>query len=398
MIKWRKKTTIQDSKELSIIPEALQPDTIDEGKLVPIKDNALVGRLIDSIPAIGKIIDAGKNAQEFSSAAKATANLYQVIIPKGATLSDSRNNALQGAKRAFYRSADNKHIAGHANLISKEGEVKDVLQKAAKSQITANVFQAASMVVGQYYMSQINGQLEKLSSEVGQIKNFQDSEFLSKITSTLKQIKEITEFRAISLESEELRLGEKKKLDDLKISCIQLLDQSNISIGKLVQNKSDNFKDYIEQANEIDVWIKYSNALLKMVHEICSLGQVFSLGLEPSEKAFSTFNQCLMETEKTHCLLGEYHKANQEQFGIKIESKSRSNGKIIEFIADLVKQEKWKQRQIPEDVVAVLSEQMKPFNFDGSSSLQKFGDDVVLIAKDGQLFYLPEPQKKIKLS
>ena len=58
MIKWRKKTTIQDSKELSIIPEALQPDAIDEGKLIPLKDNALVGRLIDSIPAIGKIIDA----------------------------------------------------------------------------------------------------------------------------------------------------------------------------------------------------------------------------------------------------------------------------------------------------------------------------------------------------
>ena len=389
MIKWRKKTTIQDSKELSIIPEALQPDAIDEGKLIPLKDNALVGRLVDTIPSLQSIITTAKGVSELGSICKQADGLYRVIIPKGAELFDSK--AMDGAKRAIFKTGKG---FGHGNLVSAKNDVQKTVQEIAKKQVTANVFQAASMVVGQYYMSQINGQLEKLSSEVGQIKNFQDSEFLSKITSTLKQIKEITEFRAISLESEELRLGEKKKLDELKICCIQLLDQSNISIGKLVQNKPDNFKDYIEQANEIDVWVKYSDVLLKMVHEICSLGQVFSLGLEPSEKAFSTFNQCLMETEKTHCLLGEYHKKNQEQFGIKIESKSRSKGKIIEFIADLVKQEKWKQRQIPEDVVAVLSEQMKPFNFDGSSSLQKFGDDVVLIAKDGQLFYLPEPQKK----
>ena len=381
---WKKKSKQSDTKELSIVPEALQPDIIDEGKLVPIKDNALVGRLVDTIPALQPITTTAKSVSDRGDVCKQSEGLYRVIIPKSAELFDSK--AMDGAKRAIFKTSKG---FGHGNLVSAKDDIQKTVQEIAKKQITANAFQLASMIVGQYYMSQINGQLNEISNEVGQIAEFQDAEFLSKITSTLKQIKEITEFRAVSLDDEELRLGELRKLKDLRTTCLQLLDQANITVCNLTKKDTENFNDYIQQVNKIETWRIYSIALLQMVHELCSLVQVFCLGLEPSEKVFSTFSQCLEETQKTHCLLEEYHKKNQKHFGIHIESNSRSTGKFIETIAKMFKKEEWKQRQLPDEFAKVLINQMKPVDFETSTSLEKFDNDVILIAKNGQFFYLP---------
>lgn len=67
----------------------------------------------------------------------------------------------------------------------------------------------ASMVVGQYYMTQINTELGVISDGISQIADFQ------------------TEI----LENDELRLSKIAQLDSLEEKCTQLLGQANLTLA-----------------------------------------------------------------------------------------------------------------------------------------------------------------------
>ena len=84
-----------------------------------------------------------------------------------------------------------------------------------------------------------------------------------------------------------------------------------------------------------------------------------------------------------------YHKEKQEAFEINIEDKTIGNPKWIQTLVGVIGKEDWKQRRLPETDFEKISLQMKPFSFDFTPSLPGYKDDVVLIAKDGELYYLP---------
>lgn len=356
---------------------------VDEKKLVPITDKRLIARVSEIAPNFLQIANTSKAIADASEAVKGMGELYRAIIPNGAKLMDSK--VLQGAKRGGFIDVNNN--LGQANLV--KVDVDGALQKVASNQVATSAFNVASMVVGQYYMTQINGELDAISDNVSRISNFQNNEYLSKITATIKQIREISEYQAISLESEELRLEEKRKLNSLKEKCTELLDQANHTINNLMQKKVIDFKEYAEETAEIEMWRKYQTVLLEVLYQICSLIQVFSLGLEPEEKVFSTFNQCKIESEQICELLVKYHQDNQKGLKINLDKKTISNGKVIEFFAELLHKEEWKERQIPDGVAVTFAEQMKPFEMQKALSMSKYDEDVVLISKDGELYYLP---------
>ena len=52
-------------------------------------------------------------------------------------------------------------------------------------------FNAASMVVGQYYMNEINDKLENIQHDIGGIANFLDDQYKGKLMSIVDKIQEI---------------------------------------------------------------------------------------------------------------------------------------------------------------------------------------------------------------
>ena len=374
-----------ENTDLVIRFDAL-PSTVvvDDKQLVPITDKRLIARVSEIAPNFLQIANTSKVVAEASETVKGMGELYRAVIPNGAKLMDSK--VLAGAKRGGFIDVHNN--LGQANLV--KVDVDGALQKVASNQVATSAFNVASMVVGQYYMTQINGELDAISDNVSRISSFQNNEYLSKITATIKQIREISEYQTVSLENEELRLEEKRKLNSLKEKCTELLDQANHSINNIMQKKVVDFKDYAEETIEIETWRKYQTVLLEVLYQICSLIQVFSLGLEPEEKVFSTFNQCKIESEQICKLLIKYHQDNQKSLKINLDKKTISNGKIIEFFAEILHKEEWKERQIPEGVAVTFADQMKPFEMQKALSMSKYDEDVVLISKDGELYYLPD--------
>ena len=196
----------------------------EDSRLVEIKDKKVIARINGAVPGTLQILANVGALRHFNTVVKSTGQLYQAIIPNGAVLSKSRDMA--GAVRGIYHGA--KGISGHANLVPVNGNIGSGL---AAMNITNIVMSAAAIVVGQYYMTQINKRMDAISGDVNRIACFQDNEFRSKVYALVAEIQKCSSFRLETIENEELRERELVHLDSLRHECIQLLGQANLSLS-----------------------------------------------------------------------------------------------------------------------------------------------------------------------
>ncbi|WP_221404949.1 hypothetical protein [Fusobacterium polymorphum] len=164
----------KDSNELVIEIEMLPVEAIkDESNLVEITDNKVLARISNLIPGLVQAGNEFNNSMLASQAVKSGV-LYKAIIPAGTKLANSQ--AIEGAVRGFYSGANG--IQGHANFIAVESQ-------KGTSIMTNTVIAAmgvASIIVGQYYMTQINTELKIISNGISQIQNFLVNEYQSKLS------------------------------------------------------------------------------------------------------------------------------------------------------------------------------------------------------------------------
>ena len=185
--------------ELVIEMEMLPAEAIkDENALVEITDSKVLAHVNNLVPGLAQAGNAANNAAQAVQAANGGV-LYRAIIPAGAKLTDSK--AMEGAVRGFYRGADG--IQGHANLVAVEAQKGTALV----ANTAAAAMGVASMVVGQYYMTQINAELGAISDGISEIQNFQDNEYRSRVFSLVAHVKKIADFQTEILENNELRIS-----------------------------------------------------------------------------------------------------------------------------------------------------------------------------------------------
>lgn len=137
--------------KFEILPEdvSVEQDKVHEisDKIVINRLNKLVSQLVNGYKQFAdkKVIEHIKQIEN--------KNVFQVIFPEGAKLYKSKD--LPGAFRAGY--SVNGRLAGQANLVPIKNDDAKMM-----ADTTATVMNVASMVVGQYYMSEINDKMEKM--------------------------------------------------------------------------------------------------------------------------------------------------------------------------------------------------------------------------------------------
>ena len=185
--------TVEDDKpfEIPITLDLISERTLDERKLYEIKDSNVIARISEVVPALTNIVARTVTNKGLQSVGE----VYRVIIPSGATLSKSKN--LEGAVRGFY--SNGKGIAGQANLVKINPAQLSKASKVANG--VANVMNVASLVVGQYYMSEVNDKLQTMNKSISEIGDFQQREFKSKIFSLITRVGKISKFSSDILEN-----------------------------------------------------------------------------------------------------------------------------------------------------------------------------------------------------
>ena len=201
-----------------------------------------------------KIMPSEKNKIKDSNIKNAIATIDN-MLPKSAIISNNIKNGtkLLNSNRAFFsavkKGTENMQSVGNTGrvrgiqmikdkltqrmLFNKQTEFtrEDVLVKSAGKNALVNAgFNTASMIVGQYYMNEINNKLEDIKNDINEISNYLDSEYQGKLMNIISKLKEITDNRIEILNNE---FSTKKRYDeiiDLEKECKILLGQANDEI------------------------------------------------------------------------------------------------------------------------------------------------------------------------
>ncbi|MGT2852090.1 hypothetical protein [Streptococcus pasteurianus] len=363
--------------QMEILPAATIPD---ENKLVEISDSRVLTHVNNLIPGLAQVGNVVNNAVQ---AAQGNGEvLYRAIIPVGAKLTDSK--AMGGAVRGIYHGADG--IRGHANLVAVEAQKGT----AVVANTAAAAMGVASMVVGQYYMTQINAELGEISDGISKIADFQDNEYRSRVFSLVAHVKKIADFQIEILENTELRLSKISQLDSLEEECTQLLGQANLALVGYTDKNNLDYDAYEKELTEVQNWYMYQKSLLDMINKISELRYTLHLGAVSREHCVAllpTYTNQVAETQKR---LTGWHQTTTERLGIDISEVRRKRAGfdgVIHFLPGLFN-DNLKFRTIEKDTARMIEKQSAS-NIHEYDTSDLYAEDVQLISKDRKIYYLP---------
>jgi hypothetical protein len=380
----RATSMLQDtaSQEFRIPVEMLPAETIsDESELIEITDSRVLARVNSLVPGLvqtGNVINNAVQAAQTQGEV-----LYRAIIPAGAKLADSR--AMDGAVRGFYHGAEG--IQGHANWVAVEAQKgTTVIANTA-----AAAMGVASIVVGQYYMTQINAELGQISDGISKIADFQDNEYRSRVFSLVSHVKKIAEFQVEILENDELRLSKIAQLDSLEEECTKLLGQANLTLAGFTRKNDLDFATYEKELQEVQNWYIYQNTLLEMLHKLSDLRFALHLGAVSRAQCTALLPTYTQQVEETQSRITQWHQDTTKRLNVdtaEIRRKRDGLDKVIHFIPGLINDD-WNFCSISEKTACMIDCQASgraELHHDNSDF---YLEDVQLISKGGKVYYLP---------
>lgn len=364
--------------ELIIQMEQLPIDTkIDEMALSEIKDRKVLARINGLIPGLSQV---GVAAATVAKAGGET--VYRAIIPAGSKLTNSK--AMEGAVRGFYHGADG--IQGHANLMAVDQTTTTVANTAAAA------MGVASMIVGQYYMTQINAELSEINDGIEKIVDFQDNEYKSKVFALVVQVQKIVAFQVEILDNEELRKDEVIHLNGLEDECIRLLEQANLTIAGVAGKMNVDYQGYKKELHSVQNWYGYQQRLLDVLYKIVDLKYTLHFGEVSRNQCMSPLSICVKRVSDAQLKLSEWHDTTVKRLGIEVsETRRKRSGfdRAIHWIPGLFNND-LNFRPISESTAEMIEMQSSgQYELHMPDREELYNKDVQIISKGGKLYYLP---------
>lgn len=370
----------EDQGEFIEIPITQLPAStvLNESCLTEITDMTVISRLSALVPAVLQTA----TGQVAGSAVKAlqSIELVKMDIPFSKL---AKSRARKDASRGFFH--DESGIAGFANLMKVDMEQVTKATNLANS--VANVMNVGSLVVGQYYMTEINDKLEKMNNSLNKISDFQDREFKSRILSLVSRVKKFSGFSSEIIENDETRLRVLGVLENLEGDNTELLGQVNIEISDIAKkNPNPSYQDYQKKIDDFSVLVEYQNTLIDVLAEISKLIYILGKGAVSSEMSFSVYNDYLARTVATRNQLMEWH---DKQFGLlKIDvDKNRKSKNGFAALPGIVN-ERWKYHALAQGMAEKISNQSWAKQLYQPQAKELYEADVEIIIRDGKYYYM----------
>lgn len=316
-------------EELVIEMEMLPAEVIkDESALVEITDSKVLAHVNNLVPGLAQAGNAANNAAQAIQANGEV--LYRAILPAGAKLSNSRT--LEGAVKEMYHGANG--IKGHADWLPVEAHKGS----AVAANTAAAAMGVASMVVGQYYMTQINAELGAISDGISEIQNFQDNEYRSRVFSLVAHVKKIADFQTEILENNELRISKINQLDSLEEECTQLLGQANLTLAGFAKKTDLDYEAYEKVVGNAQSWFMYQKSLLDVLYKISDLRYTLHLGAVSREQCIAILPTYTKQVQDTQSRLAAWHEGTTERLKIDTDEVRRKRAGfdgVIHFLPGL---------------------------------------------------------------
>lgn len=355
-------------EELSALTEA------EEAALVEIRDPGLLAKIDNALSGSLQILGSAGALEEYRQAAKTAGKLYRAILPKGAV------RGIRGIKSPTV-------------LVPVEGNPVSGL---AVMNVASAGMSASAMVVGMYYMKQVNDQLGQIGGELDRIAAFQDREYQSRVYALVAQVQKCSQFQAEILESEEQRKRELDHLKSLEQECAQLLGQANLTLKEYEKKSGLDYTGYEKLVAEAQVWYQYQQILLDVMQEIGELSYALNLGAVSRENCSAMFLPYARQADEALEALKTWHRKTAAALEIDLDENRRRRQGVEGFFMNIpaIFNGKLRYRELSERTASMIAKQSAGLRKAAPQhNTDRFQKDVCLIVKDGKLYYLPEERE-----
>ncbi len=332
----------------------------EEARLSQIRDRKLLLRLEDLIPGLSQLLSGGLAG----ASAKETGELYRAVLPQSA------GDPAQGA-----------------SLVSAEGAKAAGLSAAGMSGAAMSI---VSLVVSQYYMTQIHQQLSGLSDGLDRIAGFQRNEYRARVYALLAEVRKISAFQLELMEQEELRNRTLIQLQGLEERCSELLGQANLSLRDCAGKRDVDYPRYEALVAEAQTWFQVQQLLLELLRRIAELSYTMNLGAVSRENSKAVLLPCAGQAMEAREQLAAWHEACCKRLQIDVDAAWRKRQGFEGLLTAVPGwfREEYKYKYLPKETVMMIRKQTDTqARVDAADDL--FREEVQLIAKDGKLYYLP---------
>lgn len=315
-------------------------------------NSAMVGRNLKNATEL-----LNNNRAFFSASKKGTENMMKV----------------KGTNEVYGTQMLNKKF----NKQTKFTNENQMIQNAGKNAIINAGFNTVSMIVGQYYMNEINNNIDELRENINEISDYLDSEYKSRIAYIISKIKEITENKLEILNNV---FSTDKRYDDvlkLENDCSILLGQANENIKNNIKKDDLDYSKYEKKLKDIYKWVSRQQILQTLLLEIENLRYILAKGNETSKLSHTQYNNYLLQSNCVNDELKQWHNSISKKLGIDIKQ-SRRSGKFFKakkYTIGKIKEE-WAYNKINENVVKMIENQtnirkLEPYNSNKQNEIIK---------------------------
>lgn len=370
----------EETNEINDFPE------ITDTKLLK-RINTLVPHIIDtsrSVTQTQQLINAGKQIKNFNN--NIPKNVMEVIIPPNAKLHNSK--AIEGAYRGSYTYNGQLH---QANFKPVEIQNLKEIQPSKMLNYAADAMNIASIVVGQYYMSEIDNKLESLNENVEEIKNFLDKERLAKVQNLITNVSIVSKYKDEILSNEQAISQELTKLSDYEEKALDILTHINHETIDISKKNIDNFSDYQRTTVMLERLFTQQNILVQVINQIASLKYILYKGSMSVDYCYEKFNCAFTNSSSVRKNIKSFHNKTIKQLNVDLENHRYLKNNILNNVARPIIEaihDEWNYENFDETLVNKIKEQ-KNNEIDQPKLLNVFGQETKLIIHDGRVYYSP---------
>lgn len=333
----------------------------------------------------GMIANSSKIAVELANSGRVIFSASAKDAAKMIKNSEGKYLGTQVSKIENILTGKRKNSFTGQTQFTKESGLIDNVKKEELTNITMN---AVSMVVGQYYMSEINNKLEAIKESIDKISSYQKDEYSSRIVSIWSKIDEITKYQDNILLNEEARKNSYNDIKKVEDECTKLLGQANEAILNNTNEKDLNSKQYFKKVKTIEKWFEWQQIIQSLFLKAEDLRFILGNGIDQYDQAHHQFNNYVDVTNKVNNNLEQWHKNYIDKMGIDID-KNRKKGNLFTIRKNTIGliNKDWSYDKLDNNIINQISNQIQPIKYNKITKkdelivIQKYKDNYYMVQK-----------------
>ncbi|WEV45835.1 hypothetical protein OZX60_03640 [Streptococcaceae bacterium ESL0687] len=356
----------------NLLVEELRKDDFDGLELTEIKDQNVVMTITDLMTSFfGDALINGK--------IQGGTDFYKLTLPSN--LNQVGKTANGQYVKGVYKGLD----GSDSQALFQKVDAKDLKPSLIS---LGSLMSLSSLLVGQYYMDEINKKLTSINAAVSRINDFQEREFKSRIMTLLLRIGKINHFSSEIISNESLRQNKILNLEALEGEAAQLLQQVNLTISDLTsKEEAESFKTYEKKTQELSLMLDYQEVLLAILGEISKLTHLLGGGQISDKISFDLYEKYKDQSTNLLEVLTAWQEARLEYFELDLNQARRKKQDLIGMTQGAIK-DKWKYKEVKDQTIDQIRRQLnyQILSLDQPKDLQD--QDLEIIVDEGRYYYL----------